>query len=313
MRHGGVPSASRSGPTACDLFAGAGGLTRGFELEGFHVVAAYETWPAARKCYQSNFRHPVHDFDLSDVGPAAEHISEYGPAVIFGGPPCQDFSTAGKRQEGRNASLTEAFAEIVVRCSPSAFLMENVQRTRTSRAYARARMTLLKHGYRTEEVVLDASLCGAPQLRKRFFCFGLRDASSVALKRLTSSLRDRQAQSRMTVREYMIDELDIEHYYRHPRNYSRRGIYSVDEPSATIRGVNRPVPPNYPGHPLDTEDASRVRALTTIERSRIQTFPQDWSWDARFSKTVMEQLIGNAVPVALASFVACGLRDSMDC
>ena len=39
----------------------------------------------------------------------------------------------------------------------------------------------------------------------------------------------------MTIRDYMGDELDIEYYYRHPRNYNRRGIFSIDEPSPTVR------------------------------------------------------------------------------
>ncbi|MDR3296223.1 MAG: DNA cytosine methyltransferase [Clostridiales Family XIII bacterium] len=72
--------------------------------------------------------------------------------------------------------------------------------------------------------------------------------------------------------------------------------------------MNRPVPQGYPGHPNDAckLDGS-VRALTTLERALIQTFRADYKWSG--TKTDMEQMIGNAVPVKLAEFVAKALRD----
>ncbi len=69
-----------------------------------------------------------------------------------------------------------------------------------------------------------------------------------------------------------------------------------------MRGVNRPVPPNYPGHCGDTTSKEEVRPLTTLERARIQTFPRSFKWSG--TKTDVEQMIGNAVPVKLAEFVA---------
>lgn len=107
-------------------------------------------------------------------------------------------------------------------------------------------------------------------------------------------------------REYFGDELGFEYYYRHPRNYNRRAIFSIDEPAPTMRGVNRPVPKGYPGHPNDAcKLNSSVRALTTAERALIQTFPKDFIWVG--NKTDTEQMIGNAVPVKLAEFVASAL------
>ena len=73
-----------------------------------------------------------------------------------------------------------------------------------------------------------------------------------------------------------------------------------------MRGVNRPVPKGYPGHPNDACPLNdKVRALTTGERAMIQTFPDTFHWEG--SKTDMEQMIGNAVPVKLAEFVARAL------
>lgn len=287
-----------------DLFAGAGGLSLGFQRAGFDVVAAYDKWGPALTCYEENFDHPVFSVDLSDIEASVEHISQYAPEVVIGGPPCQDFSSAGKRTEGNRASLTENFAIIATRCKPRAIVMENVARARISAAYARAKNTLADCGYHVTEAVLDASLCGCPQLRKRFFSV----ATMVPPNGLLEDLLYGGSSEQLTVGEYMGDELDTEHYYRHPRNYSRRGIYSIHEPSATIRGVNRPIPPNYPGHPLDSAPISEARPLTTYERSRIQTFPKNWAWPR--AKTTAEQLIGNAVPVELGSFVATCIREA---
>lgn len=107
----------------------------------------------------------------------------------------------------------------------------------------------------------------------------------------------------MTIRDYLGDSLGIEHYYRHPRSYKRRAVFSIDEPSPTIRGVNRPIPKTYIKHSGDTSTISdQVRPLTTIERSYLQTFPKDFIFEG--SKTDLEQMIGNAVPVKLAEYVA---------
>ena len=88
-----------------------------------------------------------------------------------------------------------------------------------------------------------------------------------------------------------------------PRNYSRRAIFTVHEPSPTVRGVNRPVPPGYVANHLDSAPADTVRPLTSLERSRIQTFPSDWEWHGGDRNTDTELLIGNAVPVNLAAHV----------
>lgn len=286
-----------------DLFAGVGGLSLGFVQAGFDVVAAFDNWDRAVDVYSMNFRHAVYKLDLSETNRAIEAVAGYEPEVVIGGPPCQDFSSAGKRLERANASLTEAFAEIAVAVQPMSIVMENVARARVSRAYTNARELMVGHGYGITECTLDASLCGVPQRRKRFFAIAVRGKPHGYLDQYFKSA---VASDALTVGEYLGEEIDTRFYYRHPRNYSRRAVYSLEEPSATIRGVNRPIPPNYPGHPLDAAPVSKARPLTTKERSRIQTFPSDWIWAG--TKTSVEQMIGNAVPVALAQFVAEGVR-----
>lgn len=285
---------------AVDLFSGCGGLSLGFANSGVNVVAAYDNWKPAIACYGLNFDHPIFEFDLTDAIGVSDHIVKHQPKMIIGGPPCQDFSHAGKRHEGKRANLTEAFASVVKTVRPEWFVMENVDRAAKSSAYFKARKIFKSAGYGLTEKVLDASKCGVPQRRKRFFCIGHSYSKDHFLDSL---IEDKISSHSLTVRQYLGDELGINYYYRHPRNYNRRGIFSIDEPAPTVRGVNRPVPKGYPGHHGDPVPvSSKIRPLTTMERARLQTFPKAFKWEG--SKTDLEQMIGNAVPVNLASFVA---------
>ena len=291
-----------------DLFCGCGGLSLGFQEEGAEIVGAFEKWPAAANCYRENFQHPLFQEDLSDIESVIPIIRDLNPQLIIGGPPCQDFSSAGKREEKDRADLTESFAQIVAAVHPQCFVMENVDRARLSNAYAKAREILRHAGYGFTEIVLDASLCGTPQKRKRFICFGrLGEEDGFALRQFQENMSDRP----MTLRDYFGDALGFTYYYRHPRNYSRRAIFSIDEPAPTMRGVNRPVPAGYTGHKNDpcpvTPD---LHVLSTAERALIQTFPADFIWTG--SKTDTEQMIGNAVPVNLARYVARIVRTYYD-
>lgn len=297
---------------AIDLFSGAGGLSRGLSDAGMEISLAIDSWRTAVETYSRNMSHLVRCMDLGDVDQATEELKDLIPDMIAGGPPCQDFSSAGKREEGVHANLTEAFAEIVARCKPRYVLMENVPRVRSSNAYQHAKALLGSQGYSFYERVLDANLCGVPQIRKRFFMFGWlgqKNAAGQLHEVIEGSLDSR----RMTVKEFMKDEISISHYYRHPRNYSRRAVFSVHEPSPTIRGVNRPVPPSYKRNPRDSASPRGVRALTSFERSRIQTFPVDWQWSdshRSLTKSDTELLIGNAVPVNLAKFVGTAILEA---
>jgi len=283
-----------------DLFSGCGGLSLGFQNANFEILAAFDKWEPAIKVYQDNFDHPIYDTDLESEE-AIEFIKKLNPEIIIGGPPCQDFSSAGKRDEtlGR-ADLTLSFANIIATCRPKWFVMENVGRITKSKILKEAIQVFKKAGYGISYDVLDASLCGVPQARKRFFLVGHLDSKDGFLNPyFTKNLSNRQ----MTIFDYLGKSLNIEYYYRHPRSYMRRGVFSIHEPSPTIRGVNRPIPKGYIRHSGDlVEITEKVRPLTTIERSYLQTFPDTFIF--RGTKTNLEQIIGNAVPVKLGEYIA---------
>ena len=288
-----------------DLFAGCGGMSLGFLQAGYSIVGAFDNWKPAINCYRNNFiTHKIYDMNLKDFDRATRIISRLNPDIIVGGPPCQDFSEAGHRVEGERANLTISYAKIVAAIRPRFFVMENVPRAQKSSAYATAKSIFKSVNYGLTEKVLDASLCGAPQQRKRFFCIGALNCNDDFL---LDTLNSRLAEIPLSVKDYLQDEIDFDFYYKHPRTYGRRAIFSVFEPASTIRGCNRPLPQNYKKHKNDATDPINVRALTTKELARIQTFPADFKWPQ--SNSISTQLIGNAVPVALANFIAVAILD----
>ncbi len=283
-----------------DLFSGCGGLSLGFQNAGFEILAAFDKWKPAVKVYKENFNHPIYDTDLG-TEEGLQFVKKLNPTMIIGGPPCQDFSSAGKRDEtlGR-ADLTISFANIVSQASPEWFVMENVERITKSSILREALQIFKNVGYGISYQVLDASFCGVPQSRKRFFLVGHKYSTNDFLN--PYFLKNQSAKP-TTVFDYFGKSLGLEYYYRHPRSYARRGIFSIYEPSPTIRGVNRPIPKGYVKHEGDpVEITDDIRPLTTKERSLIQTFPENFIFNG--TKTDLEQIIGNAVPVKLGEFVA---------
>lgn len=289
--------------TAVDLFSGCGGMSLGFEQAGIQVLAGFENWKPALKVYEANFDHPAVEQDLARVDEAVEKIHEFSPQLIVGGPPCQDFSTAGHQDESRGrAALSIRYSEIVCMVKPQYFVMENVATIRNTESFRKTLENFRAAGYGLTQRILNAAHCGVPQTRKRMFVIGaLGEHDGFLLEELERCLTDIP----MSIRDYLGDSLGIDHYFRVPTNYSRRAVFSIDEPSMTIRAVDRPIPPGYKGHPNDSVPVGTVRGLTPKERSYIQTFPEDFDFSG--GKSDINSMIGNSVPVNLANFVASAL------
>ena len=289
-----------------DLFCGCGGMSLGFQKAGYEIVAGYDNWDAATNAYRLNFHHPVFKADLMNVEKVIPSIQRLTPEMIIGGPPCQDYSPAGKRdEEGGRAILTVKYAEIVSATKPKWFVMENVSNIMKYSKIFEAIHILQQSGYGISHTVLNAAKCGVPQRRKRFFMIGrIGEKDGFLDNFFTKDLSTKE----MTMRDYFGNSLGIDAYYRHPRSYARRGVFSMDEPSPTVRGVNRPMPSGYKLHHNDPVNSLEgIRSLTTMERAEVQTFPKDYMWTG--SKTEIEQMIGNAVPVNLALYVANAINE----
>lgn len=284
-----------------DLFCGCGGMSLGFLNAGFEIVAAYDFWDTAINIYKKNFSHPIYKRDLSQEDITKELLA-FDPDIIIGGPPCQDFSIAGKRNfEGERANLTRIFSQIVINIRPKWFVMENVYNITKSPIFHEVITRFKENGYGLTHRVWDASYMGVPQMRKRYIVIGkLGEKDDFLMADLLSGLSKKP----MTIRDYFKDyTLDTEYVYLHPRSYSRRAVFSLDEPCNTIRSINRPMPANYEFLSGDKcTDRSKIRPFTTKERSYIQTFPKNFIFEGTTSG--IEQAIGNAVPVKMAEYVA---------
>ena len=283
-----------------DLFSGCGGMSLGFLNAGFDIIAAYDNWTPAVDVYRMNFGHPIYEQDLADASVQA-NIKEMKPDIITGGPPCQDFSSAGHRNVnlGR-ATLTKTFCDIITIALPRYFVMENVPEITKNEILVEIIKKFKEASYGLTSTIIDASFCGVPQLRKRYVLIGCLGVENNFMQ---SFLEESYTDKQMTMYDYFGDTLGVEYYFRVPRSYNRRGVFSIYEPCQTIRGVDRPIPSGYKGHPSDPiEIGPKVRALTVLERSYVQTFPDNFKFEG--TKSNLNQMIGNAVPVKLAEHIA---------
>lgn len=159
-----------------DLFAGAGGLTKGFvETKRFVPVAAVEMDLAAAATYAANFGrdHVVAD----DIGAWLDRGEVPSAHVVVGGPPCQGFSSLGRRREDdpRNV-LWRKYVQVLKVARPWYFVVENVPQFLDSPQYARLLAATRGNGglraYELHAAVVDASQFGVPQRRRRAVVIG---------------------------------------------------------------------------------------------------------------------------------------------
>lgn len=158
-----------------DLFAGCGGMTAGFKSHGFDPVLAVEWNLHAAATYAANFGEE-HTF-WGDIGDALEgDIPEAD--VVIGGPPCQGFSNLGSKDvnDPRN-KLWKRYLEVVERANPQVFVIENVDRFRSSAEFqlllGEADGGMLSD-YTLSHGVLLAADYGVAQRRPRTIMIGSR-------------------------------------------------------------------------------------------------------------------------------------------
>lgn len=166
-----------------DLFSGVGGLSYGFDQrEEFEIVAASEILPNMAKAYKDNFINTkmfckdIAEFgirDLRDMGIKGGEID-----IVLGGPPCQAYSTLGRRHlEDPRARLYNEYHRIIKDLNPKVFIYENVVGL-ASMDGGRLLKNIVKifegYGYKIYIKILNAADYGVPQTRKRIFIVGTK-------------------------------------------------------------------------------------------------------------------------------------------
>ena len=327
-----------------DLFCGIGGLSLGFEQSGFEVLYAVDMWEDAVKTYnhnrQENVAHvmSVEDFN-NDVLPALAASNEI--TGIIGGPPCQGFSTVGKREvdDPRNKMYLE-FYKAVKLANPDFFVIENVKGMLTLNKGAFVKDLLERFGenglgYTISYKILNAADYGVPQNRYRVFYVGIKN------KKFEFPV---PYDYQLTAKDGISDLLhsDNEHYGSEPQNeyqkllrgtqkkplnqdYTAHTEKTVSIISQIPDGGNiRSLPKEFwevrkynkafermsslrPSNTIDTGHRNyfhyaEPRIPTLRESARIQSFPDNF--EVLGTRGSQYKQVGNAVPPMLAKVIA---------
>lgn len=162
------------------LFSGAGGMDVGFKRAGFDIIAASELDAHACATFRAN--HPETSLYEGDITDTLERLAAIRNVdIVFGGPPCQGFSVAGKMDPNDPRSkLIFSFADVIDVLKPRVFVMENVKALGALSKFSDIRRELMtrfsKSGYTVTMHILNAKDFGVPQSRERVFFIGVKSS-----------------------------------------------------------------------------------------------------------------------------------------
>ncbi len=206
-----------------DIFSGCGGLTNGFyRKKCFRGILAIDSWRIAGEVFTEN--HSKIPFELRDMHNLSELelITEKLKDkcdILLGGPPCQGFSTLGKRRDGdRRSSLVEIFLEICLRVKPKIIVMENV-RGITSKIHENGVLfpefinQKLANGsgiskYDIENIIIDTREFGLAQTRVRWFLIAVKkdiNHNNAVLQNIIKGINKRKTRKVRVLREAIGD------------------------------------------------------------------------------------------------------------
>ncbi len=176
-----------------DLFCGAGGMTLGAKLAGIEVVFAVEAEVNASLTYMTN--HPeveLFRFDIRKLGKLPPKVLRNRDAVLFGGPPCQGFSTSNQRtrtSQNETNWMFKEFIQVVKVWQPDWVVFENVKgiiETEGGKFLNIILEMLQSLGYLCSSGVLNAAQFGVPQKRERLFVISSRHGIRVPMPQPTT-------------------------------------------------------------------------------------------------------------------------------
>jgi DNA (cytosine-5)-methyltransferase 1 len=319
-------------PTFIDLFAGAGLFSAGLIRAGFEPVLAVELSPEAVVSYRRNV------FDCVKQG-LVEKPSEVPRAdVLIAGPPCQGFSTLGRRDptDARN-DLSLAILPWVKAARPQIVVVENVPPFLVSRQWARLKRALQAMGFSVCAWELEAAQFGIPQRRRRAFTVASRRGPIEAPR---PHRRPVSAGEVLFDASHPLRSDDPMHVWPEPKGVAAQRIRLVpprgdkrdivakapslcppswfkigcqatdawgrldpDEPANTIRCTFQNPSKGRYLHPTEN------RVLSLREGARLQGVPDDWVFEG-LPYPIARQ-IGNGVPVNLAKAVGRRIAASL--
>jgi DNA (cytosine-5)-methyltransferase 1 len=324
-------------PIGIELFAGCGGLSTGFLDAGLNIAAGFELDARAVDAYNYNHAYRGSRGFIADLNVAtgSELLRRAGlKAVDFvvGGPPCQPFSIAGKRQGKRDirADLIGHFIRIVDELQPSVFMLENVPNLAAisgGEFLDEVKAELRALDYAVDHCVVSAADFGVPQNRKRLVVLGLRGKNAVRFPVPTHGTAERPYVYASDALDDLPDagEFGETGIYNHePTVHSADMIarLSALEPGKRERGsFHDRLHPQRPSYtlragsgnfsPLRPVHYKYHRVVTVRESARLQGFSDDFRWPDRIPRLQQYRQVGNAVPPPMAKAFAECLADQM--
>lgn len=292
--------------TVLDLFAGCGGLSLGFEAQGFETIG-YEMNDNACQTYNSNLIGTCHHEKLSvdTKFPKAE--------VILGGPPCQPFSVGGKQlglKDSRDGF--PIFIEAVRQLKPKVFLFENVRgMLYKNKSYLIEVLEALTGlGYKINYALLNAKHYEVPQNRQRVIAVGAKKKVNLP-RRIERIVTAGDALGKLAFQfdensKFFTESMDayVARYEKASHCVNPRDLY-LDRPARTLTCRNL-AGATGDMHRVKLEDGRR-RRITIREAARLQSFP-DW-FKFEGNETSQFNQIGNAVAPLFAYHLAKSIKD----
>jgi len=312
------PSSIHKKLNVLDLFCGCGGMSKGLTNAGLNIVAGIDIWAVAINSYSKNFTHQAICADLTQLPPEQFMKNNFSSSdeidVIVGGPPCQGFSIAGKRdiKDPRNSLFME-YVRYINFFNPKMFIMENVigilsMKTEQNENVIDIIMAQFNDNYNTIITKLYASDFEVPQNHRRVIIIGIRKDLKIFPLEPMPVLT---TQTRIPVKNVLInrDEID-DSYYLSERAIS--GIMSKKTRSkengcgfgAQFLNFDKPsftIPARYWKDGYDAlvkYSDTEIRRLTITELKRIQSFPDDYIIEGSKKDIIIQ--IGNAVACRFA-------------
>lgn len=274
--------------TAVSLFSGAGGMDVGFRKAGFEILWANDFDKAAVETYRRNIGDHIVLGDIEDYIPSLARFE--GADCLFGGPPCQGFSVAGKMAlDDPRSLLVKSYMRAVEVVRPRAFVMENVKALGTLAKFKQVRDELRSYanrlGYHTELHILNAKDFGVPQARERVFFVGFRDAEVVDFAQRVKPYRKPEVSTLEAIRH-----LGVQGTETNPKTcnavvtIAERPVLRKSPYAGMIfNGLGRPLNPNAP---CATLPASMGGNKTPIIDER-QFFGDGKSWVEEYHAHLM--------------------------
>ena len=308
-------------PTVISLFAGCGGSSLGYSMAGFRELLAVEWDDNAVATFRANFPDvPIWHGDVAklSVGEVLERTGlEPGELdVLDGSPPCQGFSTAGKRilDDPRNSLFAE-YVRLLRGLKPRAFIMENVSgmvKGKMKLVFAEIIKELRADHYTVRAWLLNAMHYGVPQSRARMIFVGLRDGDH---NQITAPPR----RSRLISVKEAIGHIPM----GCPGNHSEQVLAAWDKsaPRQSLRKANRFVGSFQsvrldPNKPSTTQIKAHLnwrwdvaRQLSIREAALIGSFPEEFVWPTKKMKA--KNQIGNSVPPLFMQAIAGHVRKTL--